>query len=260
MGDPSLNYCIEGNGPPLLLLHGFGISFNIWRSLRLLLCPHFTLVMVELPGIGRSPVRGQPYIEEAICGIEGARSLLGIERWNVLSYSSGTRIAEKYIQLHPACVERIVFLCPAQVSASKALGLNIFIQLDHHIPQFGNWILSGRRLKFLIDLLGFNLKKNNLSSDWFAEISSQPIAILKETLRSLPEGGGKPFYRPGDLPTLFVWGHEDLITGAPRSQSLQNHIIHATHSAPQTNPQQVAEAVLSFLLSMEGNTQKDYSH
>ena len=41
---------------PLLLVHGFGISFNIWKELLPLLCPYFTLVMVELPGIGESPM------------------------------------------------------------------------------------------------------------------------------------------------------------------------------------------------------------
>lgn len=210
--------------------------------------------MVELPGIGCSPLSGRPYLEEAVDGLERVRSLLGIERWNVLSYSSGTRVVEKYIQLYPMRVDRAVFLCPAQVSATKAFGLNAIIRLDQRIPQVGNWILSGLRLKFLIDFLGFNFKKNHLSSAWFSEISSQPVRVLKETLRSLPGSGGRPFDIPAEIPALFIWGRADMITGVPRGQSLQYCIIHASHSAPQTDPQQVCHVVLPFLLPMDEKT------
>lgn len=259
MGDLSLNYRVVGNGSPLVLLHGFGISFNIWGSLLPFLRTHFTLIMVELPGIGRSPMSGQPYLEQAVDGLERVRRLMGIERWHVFSYSSGTRVAEKYIQLHPMQVERAVFLCPAQVSSIKAFGLNTVISLDQRIPQVGTWILTGPRLKFLIDLLGFNLKKNGLSPDWFAEISSQPVEVLKETLRSLPGGGGQPFDLPEHIPALFVWGHEDLITGARRRGSLQDCMIHATHGAPQTAAQSISEIVVPFLLSAEGQPVKALS-
>ncbi|MEZ4836317.1 MAG: alpha/beta fold hydrolase [Caldilineaceae bacterium] len=50
-----LSYRIVGEGPPLLLLHGFGISYNIWQALVPLLHSHFQLILVELPGIGASP-------------------------------------------------------------------------------------------------------------------------------------------------------------------------------------------------------------
>jgi pimeloyl-ACP methyl ester carboxylesterase len=253
MGNLSLNYRVDGQGSPLLMVHGFGISFNIWSSLLSSLRSHFTVIMVELPGIGRSPLSGQAYLEEAVCGLERVREQLGIEKWNVFSYSSGTRVAEKYIQMHPARVERAVFLCPAQISASKAFGLNVVIQLDRYIPQFGNWILSGSRLRFLIDLLGFNLKRNHLSPNWFAEISSQPRGVLKETLRSLPGGGRRPFDIPDDVPALFVWGHKDLITNVPRRRSSRDCMIPATHSAPQTAAQNVSEVVLPFLLPAGGN-------
>ena len=63
-----LSYRVEGNGPPLLLVHGFGISFNIWQQLAPLLRPHFRVVMIELPGIGASalPEDGTSYLRAAV--------------------------------------------------------------------------------------------------------------------------------------------------------------------------------------------------
>jgi pimeloyl-ACP methyl ester carboxylesterase len=244
-----LNYRIDGDGPPLLLLHGFGISFNIWTELTPRLRDHFTLVMVELPGIGLSPLPplSDPYLAAAADALNSLRVSLAIPRWDVLSYSSGTRVAEAYLQSHAESVRRAVFLCPAQVHPSRGRGLRVASMIDARFPALGHWVLSGARLRFLIRLLGFNLQSNPAVDAWHAEITSQPVEILKATLRSLPDGGARPFDIPAVIPSLFVWGYEDLITATPRIPSTRDVLIHATHSAPQTSPREVGEAVLAFL-------------
>jgi pimeloyl-ACP methyl ester carboxylesterase len=212
--------------------------------------------MVELPGVGRSlmPEPEQPYLDQAAVGLENIRNLLGIERWQVLSYSTGTRVVERYLQLYPACVKGAIFLCPLQVSTSKGFGLRLAIQFDNRFPQFGNWVLSGMRLKFLIDLLGFNLKKNDLSAKWFAEISSQPVDVLKMTLQSLLVQKGAPFNIPNHLPLCFIWGNEDLLAKPQyRFLSQQYRVLRAVHSAPQTAARQVSEVALPFLLANCGS-------
>lgn len=246
-----LNYRIDGDGPPLLLLHGFGISFNIWTDLAPRLRAHFKLVTVELPGIGRSPVPplSRPYLAAAVDALDSLRDSLAIPRWSVIGYSSGSRVAEAYLQSHAERVERAVFLCPAQTVPFKAAGLRMGIRLDAKYPQPGNWILSGWRIRFLIHLLGFNLRPNDKVPAWFAEITSQPMNVLKETLRSMPEGGARPFDLPVEIPALFIWGREDWITATPRKPSARDALIHATHAAPQTSPRDVADVILPFLLS-----------
>ncbi|MFZ5880269.1 MAG: alpha/beta fold hydrolase [Chloroflexota bacterium] len=245
-----LSYELDGKGPPLVLIHGFGISFNIWRGLRPLLRDHFTLILTEMPGIGRSPVpdAAVAYLDAAVGELETLRAALGFECWSVLGYSSGSRVAERYVQCHPERVERAVFLSPAQTAAYKALGLRVAIRLDARYPQVGNWVLSGWRIRFLIDLLGLNFCHPDLLDPWFDEITSQPMDILKETLRSMPGGGGRPFAVPA-LPTLFVWGSQDLIADRPFRLSARDRLIRANHSAPQTDVAEIVEVVLPFLKS-----------
>jgi pimeloyl-ACP methyl ester carboxylesterase len=244
-----LNYRIEGNGPPLVLLHGFGISFNIWTELSPLLRERFKLVTVELPGIGLSPVPhpSRPYLAAAADALDSLRDFLAIPRWGVLGYSSGTRVAEAYLQSHADRVERAVFLCPAQTSSAKARGLRVASMVDARFPSAGNWVLSGACLRFLIRILGFNLQPTERVPAWFAEITSQPVDILKATLRSLPDFGARPFDIPEGIPTIFIWGREDLITATPRKPSARDLLIHATHSAPQTSARDVEEVILPFL-------------
>lgn len=244
-----LNYRMDGDGPPLLLLHGFGISFNIWTELTPLLRDHFTLVTVELPGIGRSPLppHSRLYLAAASDALDSLRVSLALPRWSVFSYSSGTRVAEAYLQSHAERVERAVFLCPAQTSLAKANGLRVASMVDARFPALGNWVLSGWRIRFLIQLLGFNLKRDPRVPAWFAEITSQPVEVLKATLRSLPDFGARPFEVPAEIPSLFIWGREDLITATPRHPSAHDALIRATHAAPQASAREVGEVVLGFL-------------
>lgn len=242
-----LNYKIEGSGQPLLLIHGFGVSFYIWEEISPLLRDRYKLIQIELPGIGASPppAHGQTYFGAAAAGIEQVRAALGIERWHVVSYSSGTRVGEHYLNRHPERVVSEVFICPARISHWKAFGLRLAIRLDEFLPLLGNWILTGWRMRFLIDLLGFNATKNVRAARWFAEIGSQPVAILKETLRSMPDGGERPFMIP-DRSTLFIWADDDWIVDAPPA-SPRDRCIHANHSAVQTAALPLAEIILPFL-------------
>jgi pimeloyl-ACP methyl ester carboxylesterase len=244
-----LNYQIDGDGPPILLLHGFGISFNIWTELAPRLRGHFKLVTVELPGIGISPVPplSVPYLAAAVDALDSIRDSLAIPRWSVIGYSSGSRVAEAYIQSHMEHVERAIFLCPAYTTKDKSLGLRIASMVDARFPAIGDWVLSGWRIRFLIRLLGFNLRADDRIPAWFTEITSQSVEVLKATLRSMPEGGARPFDVPAEIPALFVWGREDLITATPRKPSVQDVVIHANHSMPQTKAREVAEIVLQFL-------------
>lgn len=45
---------VSGRGPPLALLHGWGMNLRVFDSLRERLAAHFTVTAVDLPGHGRS--------------------------------------------------------------------------------------------------------------------------------------------------------------------------------------------------------------
>src|SRR5437762_9418345 len=94
-----LQYRLEGSGQPLLLIHGWGVTYTIWQDLAPLLTPHFELIMIELPGVGGSPQPdpGVPYYPACAEAIEELREALAIDQWTILAYSTGTRVAETYI-------------------------------------------------------------------------------------------------------------------------------------------------------------------
>jgi pimeloyl-[acyl-carrier protein] methyl ester esterase len=45
----------SGRGPPLALLHGWGMNLRVFDALRVPLAQHYTVTALDLPGHGRSP-------------------------------------------------------------------------------------------------------------------------------------------------------------------------------------------------------------
>ncbi|HEY5003117.1 MAG TPA: alpha/beta hydrolase, partial [Ktedonobacteraceae bacterium] len=241
-----LNYRIEGSGLPLLLIHGWGVTYSMWENLAPLLTPHYQLIMIELPGIGGSPQveHGQPYYPACAEGIEEVRLALGIEKWSLFAYSSGTRAAEAYVQRYPQSIERAVFLCPIYLAEIWTL----FLHLLDNTPNLTirHWVLSHWRLYSLILALGFNGRPHTYTRTWKHEIELQSLDILIRTLCEIPGKGRTPFAST-EVPTLFIWGGRDALTARPRHLRPNDIIIPANHSAPMLAASCVAEVVLPFL-------------
>jgi pimeloyl-ACP methyl ester carboxylesterase len=51
-----LHYRVEGNGMPVVLLHGFGEDSKVWDTVMPALKDQFMLLVPDLPGSGRSPM------------------------------------------------------------------------------------------------------------------------------------------------------------------------------------------------------------
>jgi pimeloyl-ACP methyl ester carboxylesterase len=50
-----LNYHRAGTGPPLVLIHGIGSHWQVWKPVLDLLTPHRDVIALDLPGFGASP-------------------------------------------------------------------------------------------------------------------------------------------------------------------------------------------------------------
>jgi 2-succinyl-6-hydroxy-2,4-cyclohexadiene-1-carboxylate synthase len=87
---------LEGEGPPLLLLHGFTGSTRSMESLAAGLRDRHRVIRLDLIGHGRSeaPRELAPYaMERCVDQVAAALDVLGVERVHVLGYSMGGRVA-----------------------------------------------------------------------------------------------------------------------------------------------------------------------
>lgn len=97
-----------GQGPYLLLVHGFLSSRGQWRPNLAALGEVVRPVVVELLGHGRSPAPHEPEqyrVESYIGAFEAIRAGLGVDRWFVCGQSFGAGLTIRYALAHP---ERVI--------------------------------------------------------------------------------------------------------------------------------------------------------
>ncbi len=103
-----------GEGPPLLLLHGLGVTHETWAPTIAALAARWRVIAPDLPGHGRSSKPDAPYTIDFFAGV--VRSLgraLGVEQAVVIGNSMGGRIALELAIAYPRFVRALVLAAPA---------------------------------------------------------------------------------------------------------------------------------------------------
>ena len=97
--DLTLHCTVRGNGPPLIMLHGFTGSGETWESIFGRLAQAHEIITIDLPGHGRSSAPGDParYSLDRFAGdLARVLDVLSYERVAVLGYSLGGRAALQF--------------------------------------------------------------------------------------------------------------------------------------------------------------------
>ncbi len=107
---------IGGDGPPLLLLHGYPETHLMWHGVAPALAERFTVIAADLPGYGdsfRPPPAAEhaPHSKRALAAdLASAMSGLGHPRFALAGHDRGGRVAYRLALDHPGRVERLAVL------------------------------------------------------------------------------------------------------------------------------------------------------
>jgi len=106
-----LHYLTAGNGPAVILLHGYTQTSRMWRPIIPLLAGKFTVIAPDLPGIGDSetPANGLD-MKTAAIRIHALAKSLGVEKARVVGHDIGLMVAYAYAAQFPAEVEKLVVM------------------------------------------------------------------------------------------------------------------------------------------------------
>ena len=122
VGDANIEYYVEGNGAPLLLLSGFTAQASGWSGPFVeLLRPHFQIIRYSHRGTGTSDrLTGDITLRELADDAVGLLSALQIDKAHVFGVSMGGMIAQELVLNHPQRVERLVLGCTTCSGGSQA--------------------------------------------------------------------------------------------------------------------------------------------
>jgi pimeloyl-ACP methyl ester carboxylesterase len=112
IGQASVAYYEEGNGEPLLLLHGCPFSSYIWRKVIPCLAPGYRCLAPDLLGLGdtETPEHADWSLRAQAAMIVGLLVTLGVNRAHVVGHDHGGALAQLLAAEHPDLIERLVIM------------------------------------------------------------------------------------------------------------------------------------------------------
>ncbi|MFY1593896.1 alpha/beta fold hydrolase [Micromonospora sp. WMMD737] len=232
---------VDGDGPPVLLLHGIGRTLRDFTELHELLAARFRVHSVDLPGYGGSLPMAGPCTLPAL-GEFAARYLdaVGVEEpAHVVGNSLGGAVAMRLAASEPGRVASLTLVNSAGFGREVTIALRLLAlrPLGRLLLRPTRWAARRAELSLFHDpaLATAERVAHALA------VARQPYAarVMLETARSLGTFRGvSPQWREEllaevarlDVPTLVVWGDRDLILPAAHLDAARSRLPRArTH-------------------------------
>jgi haloacetate dehalogenase len=108
-----LNVAVSGNGPAIVLLHGFPQTHLIWRHVAPELAEDYTVICPDLRGYGQSdkPVRAGAYAKREMArDIVAVSERLGFSRFALVGHDRGALVAFRAALDHPRTITHLASL------------------------------------------------------------------------------------------------------------------------------------------------------
>ena len=267
---------VGGSGPPLLLLHGYPQTRVMWKSVAPSLVEHFTVVVPDLRGYGRS---GKPdgdaghvtYCKRtmALDQIASMRAL-GFDRFAVAGHDRGGRVGYRLALDHPEVVSALAVLdvVPtadvwAATNAQAAMRMYhwYFLARPRPLPE----TLIGSHAEFylrhtLASWAGRGFVFDAASVADYIACFSHPAAIhascedyragwTVDREHDEEDRGNKLV----EAPLLIVWSEEfgvgrsePLRVWGAWAKSVEGHAVEGGHFVCEEQPVKVAQSLLRF--------------
>ena len=123
------NVTVDGDGPPILLLHGFGAAINWWDDIAPALASHHRVIRLDLIGHGgtAAPTRGYSIPRQAQLAA-AALDRLDIGHVTVIGHSMGGEVAIGLAELQSARIDRMILIdSPPTADTSFTIMTKIYL-------------------------------------------------------------------------------------------------------------------------------------
>lgn len=106
-----LHYQQSGSGPAVVLLHGFLENLSMWSTIAEQLSENYTVITIDLPGHGKSPVLSETHSMELMAKVvHDFLSEQGINQAAFIGHSMGGYVALAIADLFPSTVNGVCLL------------------------------------------------------------------------------------------------------------------------------------------------------
>lgn len=267
-----LHYVTQGDGPLMLMLHGFPEFWYSWRHQIPEFAEDFKVVALDLRGYNLSDKPHDPSaytMEELVLDIEGVIQELGYDRCVLVGHDWGGAIAWHFAYAHPERVERLIVLnlphpakfqeglrTPQQLLRSWYIFLFQLPWLPEFLLQWADYQPIAAAFKSMaVNKRAFT--QADLEAYKNAAAQRGALTAMLNYYRNIFQGTLDRQWGVLEVPTLMIWGEEDTALGKELTYGTEayvkdfriHYIPHCSHWVQQEQPQLVNQYMREFLAS-----------
>ena len=259
-----IRYVSIGNGPPLLLVHGFGEFIEVWIYNIPSLSERFTVYAMDMPGHGKSEEPGQEYnLPFATKFITSFINAMGIQRTNMIGHSLGGLACLSVTLDFPDKVDKLILVDSDGFSKETPLIYRLAT-----LPLLGEIMLKPTVKAAIRAGMKKRFYNPELITEEWVDLSFKYMKMpkTKDTLLNIvrsnttingfhPEVVITDKLHLVNVPTLIIHGMQDTVIPIQQAREASNLIPHAKlkviekcgHNPHLEKPEEFNQAVLEFL-------------
>lgn len=256
----SLPYEVAGDGPPLVLIHGWAVHRGYWDDDVAALAQEYRVVRYDRRGFGEAT--GKPDLTADPADLKALLDEIGVPRAHLIGHSQGANVALSFAHRYPERVHGLVLFGPDLLPGQQPPS-------GDDLPAAADWVTIGQTegITALHEAIGQWAVENfggsvdeTLSARAEALLSTYSGADLLDPPQpsNLVAPAGVAELGAVAAPTLVVYGEDEIsfvraaaelaVEGIPGARRVV--IPGAGHAANWQEPDLFASAVLEFLGSL----------
>jgi pimeloyl-ACP methyl ester carboxylesterase len=251
-------YVDMGDGPPVLLLHGFPTSADLWRREAWLLAQRMRVIVPDLLGYGESDKPGHADLSEpAQAGyVRELLEALGIHDLAVVGHDIGGAIAQMLALDSGLAIRSLVLLDSACFDSWPIEGVRL-VQDARPEQETGTFVEDVLRVTFDLGIAHQGRLESTVVDGYIQPWRADPRAFFRAVRSLTGKGLAGRDAELGELdsPALIIWGEDDPYLPAALAERLGEAIPFSTvallpgcsHFITEDAPQTVGPLVYEFL-------------
>lgn len=261
-----INYYEAGQGPPIILLHGFGGCSYSWRFLAPALAADHRVFTIDLKGFGLSdkPEDGKYAVSDQADLVAAFIRSKDLHNLVIMGHSMGGGVTlMTYLKVRedqPDRIKRLVLIDSA--GYPQRLPWFIWLAKLPVLSSVGGKIISPRLAAYLVlkKCYYYDEKISEEQIDTYAYYGSLPgsrEAVVQTAKQIVPDDidALTAQYKTVSVPVLIVWGKEDEVVPLEVAKKFKRDIHNSElvilpkcgHMPPEEEPMETIKIIKEFL-------------
>jgi pimeloyl-ACP methyl ester carboxylesterase len=207
-GNQNIAYQINGQGPAVMLIHGFPENSHVWEHQEAFLKAHFQVIIPDLPGSGKAPLTTPLTMDSMADYVHTILLAENIQEVVMIGHSMGGYVALAFAEKYPHMLKGLgLFHSTASAdSEEKKIGRQKSIKM---MQQYGSETFLRQTLPSMFSPAFKNTQQELVETyiNMGLQCKQQTLIAYYEAMMQRPDR--KAVLQNLQVPVLFVIGKDD---------------------------------------------------